>query len=98
MFMTAAGFFILLLLFILVAWLFVELGGLPGKKALEREHPQAEAINVLGWLGLLLGGVGWVFALVWAYTKPPQVIVVQAPARPSPAAAIESDAGSEGES
>ena len=51
-------------------WLFVELGSLPGKKAAERNHPQAEAINILGWLGLLFGGVGWMVALVWAHTKP----------------------------
>ena len=95
MFMTAAGFIILLLLFILVAWLFVELGGLPGKTARKRGHRQAEAINVLGWLGLLLGGVGWVAAMVWAYTKPPQVIVVQAGTISSPGAANESASGSE---
>ena len=70
MFMTIAGFVILILLFLFLIWLFVELAGLPGKKALERGHPQAEAINILGWLGLLLGGVGWCVALVWAFTKP----------------------------
>ena len=82
MFMTPAGFIILLLLGLLVLWLFVELGSLPGKKAHERNHPQAEAINILGWLGLLLGGVGWVVALVWAYTTP-VVAVVQAGATPA---------------
>jgi len=70
MFMTPVGFVILLLLALLGLWLFVEIGGFPGKKATERNHPQAEAITVLGWLGLLLGGVGWVVAVVWAYTKP----------------------------
>ena len=70
MFMTTAGFIILLLLGLLLLWLFVEIGGFPGKKAKERNHPQAEAITVLGWLGLLPGGVGWVVAVVWAYTKP----------------------------
>ena len=70
MFMTTAGFVILILLALLGLWLFVELGSLPGKTAKRRSHPQAEAINVLGWLGLLFGGVGWAVALVWAYTKP----------------------------
>lgn len=70
MFMTAAGFVILILLGLLGLWLIVEIGSFPGKKARERGHPQAEAINVLGWLGLLLVGVGWVVAVVWAYTKP----------------------------
>jgi cytochrome c biogenesis protein CcdA len=70
MFMTLAGFVILILLVLLGLWLFVEIGSFPGKKAKERNHPQAEAINVLGWLGLLFGAVGWVVAVVWAYTKP----------------------------
>ncbi len=70
MFMTTAGFIILILLGLLGLWLFVEIGGFPGKKAEERNHPHAEAINVLGWLGLLFGGVGWAVAVVWAYTKP----------------------------
>jgi len=83
MFMTTAGFIILLLLALLLLWLFVELGGFPGKKAKERNHPQAEAITALGWLGLLFGGVGWAVAVVWAYTKP-----VFAPIATSPAARV----------
>ena len=75
MFMTMTGFLVLILLTLLLIWIFVELAKLPGQKAVERNHPQAEAINVLGWLGLLLGGVGWVVALVWAYTKPVLVVV-----------------------
>jgi len=74
--MTMTGFIVLLLLTLLLIWIFVELAKLPGQKAAERNHPQAEATNVLGWLGLLMGGVGWVVALVWAYTKPPLLVVV----------------------
>ena len=70
MFMTPIGFVILLVLGLLGLWLLVKIGSLPGKKAHERNHPQAEAIAVLGWVGLLLGGVGWMVALVWAYMKP----------------------------
>jgi hypothetical protein len=77
MFMTPAGFVILILLALLGLWLFVEIGSLPGKTAKKRSHPQAEAINVLGWVGLLFGGVGWAVALVWAYTKPVFVPVAQ---------------------
>ena len=77
MFMTTAGFVILILLALLALWLFVEIGSLPGKTAKKRSHPQAEAINVLGWVGLLFGGVGWAVALVWAYTKPVFVPVAQ---------------------
>ncbi len=81
MFMTLAGFIILLFLVLLVIWIFVELAQFPGQKARERNHPQAEAINILGWIGPLLEGVGWVVALVWAYTKP-VVVVIQADASP----------------
>ena len=41
------------------------LASLPGKMARARNHPQAEAINICGWLGLP-SGVFWLFALVCA--------------------------------
>ncbi len=68
--MTVTGFVILVLLFLIGIWIYVELAKLPGKKARERDHPQADAISVLSWIGLLLGIVPWVIALVWAYTEP----------------------------
>ena len=64
------GFIILVIIVLLAIWIYVEMAKFPGQKAREREHPQAEAINVLAWVGLLLGIVPWVIALVWAYTKP----------------------------
>ena len=64
------GIVILVLLFLIGIWIFVELAKLPGTKARERGHPQAEAISVLSWVGLLFGGVPWLIALVWAFTKP----------------------------
>ena len=65
-------FAMLVLLFAMAAFVFVVvvLGGLPGKIARERNHHQADAINVCGWAGLATG-VFWLVALVWAYTKPP---------------------------
>ena len=51
-------------------WLVVLLGNLPGNIAREAGHPQAAAITVLSWVGLLTLGVGWFAALVWARTKP----------------------------
>jgi hypothetical protein len=63
------GFAILVLLVLIGIWIFVKLAALPGQTATERGHPQAEAINVLGWVGLLLGVAPWLVALVWAYTK-----------------------------
>ncbi len=66
--MSVVGFFILVLLVLLGIWIYVTLAAMPGQKAAERGHPQAEAINVLGWIGLLLGIAPWLVALVWAYT------------------------------
>ena len=68
--MSFVSFAILVLLVLIVIWIFVKLAALPGQTATERGHPQAEAINVLGWVGLLLGVAPWLVALVWAYTKP----------------------------
>jgi len=67
--MTITGFIILVLLALLAVWIYIELASLPGKIAKQREHRQADAINVLGWLGLLLGVAPWLVALVWAYTR-----------------------------
>ncbi len=68
--MSIVGFTILVLLILIGIWIFVKLAAMPGQTATERGHPQAEAINVLGWVGLLLGVAPWLVALVWAYTKP----------------------------
>ena len=46
------------------------LGALPGRIARSRNHPQADAIAVGGWLGLLFGGVFWPLIMVWAYMRP----------------------------
>jgi hypothetical protein len=45
------------------------LGSLPGRIARTRGHPQADAITVGGWLGLLFGGVLWPVMMIWAYTN-----------------------------
>jgi hypothetical protein len=46
------------------------LGALPGQIARQRGHPQADAINVAGWVGLLTLGLLWPLALIWAFTRP----------------------------
>ena len=48
---------------------------LPGKIALKRKHPEAEAVNLMGWAGL--GTVyPWIHALIWAF-KPTDVIDIR---------------------
>lgn len=62
---------ILLVIVVTIVGVVALLGILPGRIAKKRGHPQAEAINVLSWVGLLLtAGVLWAVALVWAFTKP----------------------------
>lgn len=65
-----SGFIILVVIFLIVIWIYAVLAKIPGEKARERGHPQADAINVLSWIGLLFGGVPWLLALVWAHMKP----------------------------
>ena len=70
--MTGLDAFALLVLVVLLCTAIgaaLVLAGLPGRIARDRKHPQAEAITVCGWLGLLTGVV-WIVALVWAYTVP----------------------------
>ena len=65
--------FALIVIVVIIAaaiWIVVTLGSLPGKIARERDHYQAEAINILGWIGILTLGISWFVASVWAYTKP----------------------------
>ena len=64
--------FALIVMGILIAVIIVavvKLGPLPGNIAKKRGHPQADAINVLGWIGIITMGVSWLIALVWAYTR-----------------------------
>src|SRR6476660_5888537 len=39
--------------------------GLPGRIAIARNHPEAEAVYLMGWIGFL-AVVPWIQALVWA--------------------------------
>jgi hypothetical protein len=70
---------IAIILFVLAASIFfvLWLAAFPGKVAAERQHPQAEAINVLGWLSLLTLFTTWPIALVWAYTRPVHVALAE---------------------
>jgi hypothetical protein len=49
--------------------------GLPGKIAIARKHPDADAVNLMGWVGFL-AVVPWINALIWAF-KPTDVIDIR---------------------
>jgi hypothetical protein len=49
--------------------------GLPGRIAIARNHPEAEAVYLMGWVGFL-AVVPWVQALAWAF-RPTAVIDVR---------------------
>ena len=66
--------FVLIVLIVAVIAIWVALGMAPGIIARSRNHPQAEAITVCGWMGVLTLGVLCPLAFVWAYTKTPEVL------------------------
>lgn len=84
--MTTAGFITLLVLLTIGALVFIEIAGMPGRNARARNHPSADAINLLGWLGLFFGGLPWLVAMVWARMDPFQVSIAQKESGPEPAA------------
>ncbi len=57
----------------LVALVFIL--GLPGRIAIARKHPDAEAVNIMGWAGFL-AIVPWVQAFIWAF-KPTNVVDIR---------------------
>jgi hypothetical protein len=67
-----------LTLFILGAGFLVGLviiAGLPGKIAIARKHPDAEAVKMMGWAGFL-AVVPWIQAFIWAF-KPTDIIDIR---------------------
>lgn len=47
-------------------WGLVLLLGLPGRIAVARNHPDAEAVYTMGWVGFL-AVIPWIQALIWAF-------------------------------
>src|SRR5271165_3091399 len=64
--MALVGAFLTVVVFVL---------GLPGRIAIARKHPDADAINMMGWLGFL-AIVPWMQAFIWAF-KPTQVVDIR---------------------
>ena len=73
--LDALALLVLVVLVVVGVVIAAMLGALPGVIARKREHPQADAINVCGWLGLVTLGLMWPLALIWSYTRPGNVAV-----------------------
>ena len=65
------------MIFVLAAFLALALFvlGLPGRIAIARKHPDADAINIMGWMGFL-AIVPWMQAFMWAF-KPTDVVDIR---------------------
>lgn len=71
--MSFLDIFALIILFVLIAAcvaVWIILGMLPGRIARLRKHPQADAIAVCGWWGVITLGLLMPLAFIWAYTNP----------------------------
>ena len=69
--LSYVALFVIFFLLVLITAAIVVIGSLPGKIALNRDHPWAEAVNVASWIGLATG-VFWPVAFIWAYLPIPQ--------------------------
>ncbi len=66
--------FALLILCVLAATVVggaLALAYLPGRIARQRQHPQADAVSVCGWVGLATAGLLLPVAYVWAFWRFP---------------------------
>ena|SRR5271165_1895849 len=70
-----ATFIVLAILGIACLIAIVFILGLPGRIAIARKHPDAEAVNIMGWVGFL-AIVPWIQAFIWAF-KPTQIIDIR---------------------
>lgn len=48
---------------------------LPGKIAIARKHPEAEAVKLMGWAGFF-AVVPWIQAFIWAF-KPTDIVDIR---------------------
>jgi hypothetical protein len=53
----------------------VWLAGLPGRIAIARKHPDAEAVKIMGYAGFLVA-VPWIQAFIWAF-KPTDIVDIR---------------------
>ena len=55
---------------------YIWIAGLPGRIAIARNHPDAEAVKLMGWAGLLPTVLPWVQAFIWAF-KPTDIVDIR---------------------
>ena len=55
---------------------YIWIAGLPGRIAIARNHPDAEAVKLMGWAGLLPTILPWVQAFIWAF-KPTDIVDIR---------------------
>jgi len=68
--------FAVLALCVLIGLIFlVWLAGLPGRIAIARKHPDAEAVMIMGYAGFLVA-VPWIQAFIWAF-KPTDIVDIR---------------------
>jgi hypothetical protein len=70
-----ATFLAVLLCVAVVLTFVVWIAGLPGRVAIARKHPEAEAVKIMGYAGFL-AVVPWIQAFIWAY-KPTDVVDIR---------------------
>jgi len=71
-YITFAGLVVIVFVVVLLMILIL---GLPGKIAVARKHPEADAVKLMGWVGFL-AIVPWIQALIWAF-KPTDVVEIR---------------------
>lgn len=84
MFFDVFAFVVFGILFVAIVVAIVALGSLPGNIARRRGHPQADAITAAGWVGIASMGILWPIAFVWAFLRPVDGAVAQAPQEAGP--------------
>jgi len=68
--------FLVLLVCVMTGLVFlVWLAGLPGRIAIARKHPDAEAVQIMGYAGFLVA-VPWIQAFIWAF-KPTDIVYIR---------------------
>jgi hypothetical protein len=56
--------------------IYIWVAGLPGRIAIARKHPDAEAVKLMGWAGLLPTVLPWIQAFIWAF-KPTDIVDIR---------------------